>query len=663
MSLLDLTLEEKIKLLVGSSDGDYMYSEGLNGKVHRIYMNDGPIGPHQAKPLLWLPSITSLASTWNKEIVIKYVDALADICITNDVEMLLGPAINIKRLATCGRNFEYFSEDPYLTGELAKTYVTTLQDRGVGATVKHFCCNNREDYRLYCSSNVSLRALREIYTKAFEKVCEVKPWAIMCSYNGVNGTSVAENKYILKDLLRDQIHHQNLIVSDWGAVRNRALALKATLDLQMPYQNDEPYESLRKGLKDGIITEDDINASIKRLEELLNKIEKSKSIRAVKYSDEQRHKIAVETCEEGIVLLKNHDNILPLGKNQNILVVGEHAEDPELGGGGSCNLGDDPALPFDERFAVKQESLVKLLKEHFGDSNVDYVCGYHCYKGFGNQYGHLHGPSYLRKAKDADVIVMVVGTNRTIECEGFDRENLDLPKVQEEVLERIIKLNKNIVVVVEAGGVINTSKFRNKVNGIIYSGFGGEAMNEALFNVLVGKTNPSGKLAETFIDSLDVNPYVQVRGDIENEDYNDDIFVGYRLYDTRNIPVAYSFGYGLSYTNFEYKNLKIEDKGNFNYLISFDITNTGNMDGKEISQLYVSAVDGKIDRPKKELKGFSKVFLKVGETKNIQIEINHDAFTYFDELANDWKIPSGTYKIQIGKSCADIILGGYIKIN
>ena len=663
MSLLDLTLEEKIKLLVGSSDGDYMYSEGLNGKVHRIYMNDGPIGPHQAKPLLWLPSITSLASTWNKEIVIKYVDALADICIANDVEMLLGPAINIKRLATCGRNFEYFSEDPYLTGELAKTYVATLQDRGVGATVKHFCCNNREDYRLYCSSNVSQRALREIYTKAFEKVCEVKPWAIMCSYNGVNGTSVAENKYILKDLLRNQIHHQNLIVSDWGAVRNRALALKATLDLQMPYQNDEPYESLRKGLKDGIITEDDINASIKRLEELLNKIENSKSIRAVKYSDEQRHKIAVETCEEGIVLLKNHNNILPLGKNQKILVVGEHAEESELGGGGSCNLGDDPALPFDERFTIKQESLVKLLKENFGDSNVDYVCGYHCYKGFGNQYGHLHGPSYLRKAKDADVIVMVVGTNRTIECEGFDRENLDLPKVQEEVLERIIKLNKNIVVVVEAGGVINNSKFRNKVNGIIYSGFGGEAMNEALFNVLVGKTNPSGKLAETFIDSLDVNPYIQARGDIENEDYTDDIFVGYRLYDTRNIPVAYPFGYGLSYTNFEYKNLKIEDKGNFNYLISFDITNVGNMDGKEISQLYVSAVDGKIDRPKKELKGFSKVFLKVGETKNIQIEISKDAFAYFDELANDWKIPSGTYKIQIGKSCADIILEGYIKIN
>ena len=354
---------------------------------------------------------------------------------------------------------------------------------------------------------------------------------------------------------------------------------------------------------------------------------------------------------------------LPLGKNQNILVVGEHAEDPELGGGGSCNLGNDPALPFDKRFTVKQESLVKLLKEHFGDSNVDYVCGYHCYKGFGNQYGHLHGPSYLRKAKDADVIVVVVGTNRTIECEGFDRENLDLPKVQEEVLERIIKLNKNIVVVVEAGGVINTSKFRNKVNGIIYSGFGGEAMNEALFNVLVGKTNPSGKLAETFIDSLDVNPYIQARGDIESEDYTDDIFVGYRLYDTRNIPVAYPFGYGLSYTNFEYKNLKIEYKGNFNYLISFDITNTGNMDGKEISQLYVSAVDGKIDRPKKELKGFSKVFLKVGETKNIQIKINRDAFTYFDELANDWKIPSGTYKIQIGKSCADIILEGYIKIN
>ncbi len=662
MNLLDLTLEEKIKLLVGSSNGDCMHSEGLNGKVHRIYMNDGPIGPHQPEPLLWLPSITSLASTWNKEIVKKYTDAIADICIANDVDMLLGPAINIKRLATCGRNFEYFSEDPFLTGELAKTYVSTLQNRWVGATVKHFCCNNREDYRLYCSSNVSQRALREIYTKAFEIVCEAEPWAIMCSYNAVNGTSVAENKTILKDLLRDQFHYQNLIVSDWGAVRNRALALKATLDLQMPYQSDESYELVRQGLKDGVITEENINASVRRIEELINKIENNKSKRIIKYNDKERHDIAVETCEEGIVLLKNFNNILPLGKDKNILVIGEHAEEPELGGGGSCNLGDHPDLPFDERFNIKQKSLVTLLKDYFGDTNVDYVSGYHCHKGFGHHYGHLHGPSYLRKAKTADIIVMVVGTNRVIECEGYDRDNLDLPKVQEELMEKILELNKNVVVVIEAGGVINTSKFRNKVKGIIYSGFGGEGMNEALFNVLTGKTNPSGKLTETFIDSLDVNPYIQAKGQIENEEYLDDIFVGYRLYDTRNIPVAYPFGYGLSYTNFKYDNLKVSKKDN-NYVVSFDVINTGNMDGKEISQLYISCVDGQIDRPKKELKGFNKVFLQVGETKNIQIEINRDAFAYFDELVNAWKVQPGTYKIQVGKSCLDIQLEENIQID
>ena len=662
MSLLDLSLEEKIKLLVGSHNGEYFHSEGLDGKVHQIYMNDGPIGPHKPTPLLWLPSITSLASTWNKEMVIKYVDALADICVINDVEMLLGPSINIKRLATCGRNFEYFSEDPYLTGELAKTYVFTLQGRGIAATVKHFCCNNREEYRLYCSSNLSQRALREIYTKAFEMVLEVKPWAIMCSYNAINGTSVAENKYILKDLLRDKLGHQNLIVSDWGAVRNRALALKATLDLQMPYQSDEPYEVLRQGLKDGLITEKDINASIKRLEELINKIENSKPHKIVKYSDKERHNIAVETCEEGMVLLKNEDNILPLGKNKNILVVGEHAEIPEVGGGGSCNLGDDSEVPFDERFRVKQESLTNLLKKQYGDEKVDYVSGYHCHQGFGFHYSHLHGPSYLRKAKQADVVVMVVGTNRTIECEGYDRDTLDLPKVQEEVLERIINLNKNVILVIEAGGVINIARFKDRVKGIIYSGFGGEAMNEALLNVLIGKTNPSGKLAESFIESLSVNPYIQEKGDIENEDYKDDIYVGYRLYDTKNIPVTYPFGYGLSYTNFEYKNLKIEQKGN-NFVISYDITNVGNVDGKEISQLYISALDSQVDKPKKELKGFNKVFLKAGETKNIQIDIKRDAFAYFDESIDDWKVLPGTYKIQIGKSCADIVLNKDIKIN
>ena len=314
MSLLDLTLEEKIKLLVGSSDGDAMRTESLNGKVYSIYMNDGPIGPHQSKPLLWLPSITSLSCTWNKDLVVKYVDALSDICVLNNVDMLLGPSLNIKRLATCGRNFEYFSEDPYLAGELAKTYVSTLQNRGIAATVKHFCCNNREEYRLYCSSNLSQRALREIYTKAFEMVCEIKPWAIMCSYNGVNGTSVAENKTILKDLLRDTFQYENLIVSDWGAVRNRALALKATLDLQMPYQGEQSYELLRQGLKDGLITEEDINASIRRIEELIKKINDNKPNRKIKYTDEERHNIAIETCEEGIVLLKNENNILPAGK-------------------------------------------------------------------------------------------------------------------------------------------------------------------------------------------------------------------------------------------------------------------------------------------------------------------------------------------------------------
>ena len=251
---------------------------------------------------------------------------------------------------------------------------------------------------------------------------------------------------------------------------------------------------------------------------------------------------------------------------------------------------------------------------------------------------------------------MVVGTNRIIECEGYDRDNLDLSKVQEEVLERILSLNKNVVLVIEAGGVINTSKFRDKVKGIIYSGFGGEGMNEALFNVLTGKVNPSGKLAESFIDSLSDNPFVQEKGDIENEDYKDDIFVGYRLYDTRNIPVAFSFGYGLSYTTFEYSNLKIEQEGNDEYIISYDIKNIGQLDGKEISQLYISALDSQTIRPKKELKGFNKVSLKAGERKTIQIVLKRDAFAYFDELIHQWKVEKGTYKIQIGKSCLDIEL-------
>ena len=559
------------------------------------------------------------------------------------------------KVPICGRNFEYFSEDPYLCGELAKQYVETLQSRGIGATLKHFCCNNREFTRLYSSSNVDDRALREIYTKAFDIALEAKPWAVMCSYNAVNGTFVAENSYILKDLLRDELGFKGLLMSDWGAVRDRTLALKASLDLQMPYQDDSPYKSLKEGLKKGIVTEEDINTSINRLEELINKIQDSKKIRSVKYNDIERHQIAVETCRESIILLKNEENILPLKPARKIVIIGEHAEEPALGGGGSCNLGDHPELPFDERFNVKQRGLTSLLKEAMPDVEFQYICGYHFYKGF-NEYGHVHTPVYIREAKNVETAIVVVGTNRTIECEGYDRESLDLPLVQIEVLEKVLDLYKNVILVVEAGGIVNLSKFKNKAKAILYSGFGGEGINEALADILLGKVSPSGKLTESYIDSMSINPYTPLRGDFVNEDYKDSIFVGYRLYDTRDIEVTYPFGFGLSYTKFKYSNLQITKTNEYDYKVSYDIENIGDMEGKEINQLYISGLNIDVPLPKKELKGFNKISLKPNEKKSITLYLNKDSFSHYDEKEHRWVIYPGIYQVLIGKSSKEIVL-------
>ena len=359
--LVDLSLEEKIKLLSGL-ETCHMQSQNLGGKVHTIQMSDGPIGPHYPNPLLWLPSITCLSNTWNEEIVKNYVNALSDICVINKVEMLLGPSINIKKNPLCGRNFEYFSEDPLLAGTLARTYINSLQSRGISPCVKHYCANNREYARFQCSSNMDERTLREIYTKAFEIVMQAKPWAVMCSYNKVNGEYVSESKHILIDVLRKSLGFDGLLVSDWGAVHCRPNSLAASLDLEMPYPSwYDTFGATMEGLKSGQITEKDIDESVTRLEQIIDKILDAKKNQFIKYNEEQRHEVAKQTCLEGAVLLKNEDNILPLKNGQSIGVFGYHSFNPELGGGGSCNLADDPKNPFDKRFEIIQKPLSTLL--------------------------------------------------------------------------------------------------------------------------------------------------------------------------------------------------------------------------------------------------------------------------------------------------------------
>ena len=654
MKLSDLTLEEKIELLVGAKD-NYLGTSSIGGKVYPIRMNDGPCGPHYSKPLLWMPSINTLCSTWNKELVKDYVDAVADIGVANNLDLLLGPAINIKRLATCGRNFEYFSEDPFLTGVMAKQYVESLQSRGIGACVKHFCCNNREYARLYASSNVDLRTLREIYTKAFEMVMPAKPWSVMCSYNAVNGTFAAENKFLLTDVLRDELHFDGLIVSDWGAVHDLGKSIKAGLDLCMPYQSDEHYEEVKKAVKNGYISEKDIDKALNNLEILIDKIHAAKKGQFIKFDDKQRHDIAVRTCEEGIVLLKNEDNILPLQKNKRVLIVGEQQECPELSGGGSGCLVPNPEEPFNKEFERILTPVDQLLSKQRPDLYVNYVAGYHGYKGCGLQYINLHSPVVIKRAKEYEVVVVFVGTNRFIELESIDRENLKLPKLHSDLLKEVLKYNKNVIVVIEAGGVIDVSEFKDQVKGIIYSGFGGEGINEAMANILSGKVSPSGKLVESFISSIDDNPYLKNSENYENDDYKDRIYVGYRLYDKENINVNYPFGHGLSYSSFIFDKLDAnENDGVIN--VSVNIKNVGNMKAKEVVQLYVHREGSINDRPYKELKGFNKVELEPGEEKNVLISVPRKELCYFDINKNSWADDDSKVELLVGSSSKDIRL-------
>ena len=654
MKLKDLTLNEKVELLVGSKQV-FMNTASLGGKVYSITTSDGPIGPHFSKPLLWLPSITTLCSSWDIDLVKDYVDALSDVCVLNNVDLLLAPAINIKRLPTCGRNFEYFSEDPFLTGVMAKEYVSALQNRGIGATVKHFCLNNREYARLYTSSNVDVRTLREIYTKAFEMVCEVKPWSIMCSYNGYNGTFVSECKYLLTDVLRNELHFDGLLMSDWGAVHDLAKSIKAGLDLAMPYQSDEAYESVKKAIKTGEISEIDIDRALEKLEKTIEKINLAKPYRHTKFSDDERHQIAVRTVEEGTVLLKNEDNILPLQKGKKVLIVGEQQEFPELSGGGSCNLADDPEVSPNKDFDIKLTPVDKLLKEARSDLDISYVAGYHCFKGFGLRYGNLHSSVVTKRAKEYEIVIVFVGTNRVLECEGFDRENLELPKIQLDVLNEVIRNNKNVVVVIEAGGVVDVSSFKDKVKAILYTGFGGEGINEALAKVLSGEVSPSGKLVESFISSIDDNPYLKDSENLENDDYKDGIYVGYRLYDKENIKVNYPFGHGLSYSSFVYDNLEVKNEEE-NIQVSFSIKNTGLVKAKEVPQVYVHREGGQVDRPYKELKGFEKVELNPQEEKKVTIVIPNKELCYFNENKNSWTDDDSSVELLIGSSSKDIRL-------
>lgn len=644
------SLEEKLHLLTGK---DMWQLTNANGKLPTVWLTDGPHGLRMSNPkntaetltATAFPTLSVLANTWDTELAYLQGNSIADDCVENNASVLLAPGVNIKRTPLCGRNFEYFSEDPYLSGTLAKAYIEGVQEKGIGTSLKHFCANNREYERLYQTSEIDERTMREIYLPAFEIALEAQPWTVMCAYNLVNGVWASENKWLLNDILRGEFGYDGMIVSDWGAVHHSARAVKASLDLRMPYC-DEAYQELKTAYDEGWLSDEEIDERVKKILEFVEKTENDK--KKVTTTKEQRHENAVKIAKAGAVLLKNEDGILPL-KGGNILVAGYAANNPYLGGGGSSGV----------QTTYQSKPMVEELSLRLGEKATISFSSARC--AWGNlieKSRYLYQDSY-----EKDAVIVFVGTSNENECEGYDRTTLKLSQAQEDLILGVAKVNPNVIVVVEAGSAVDMSAWIDKVKAVVFLGFAGEGMQEAIADLLVGNACPCGKLSETFPLCLEDTPTGEYRGDGFVDVYSEGIYVGYRYYDKYKKNVLFPFGHGLSYAKFEYSDLKIEKLGETDYEVSYTVQNVSNVDGAEISQIYVKDVFAMVSRPEKELKGFAKTFLKAGECKRISVKLDYRSFAYYSIPLKKWYVENGTFEILVGASSKDLRLAGKVEIS
>lgn len=639
--LKNLTLEEKISLLTG--DGNWK-TAGANGKVKQAWLSDGPSGLRMHNPnnvsetlrATALPTCHVLSYTWDLALCYEYAQTIAEEAILNGADVLLGPGVNIKRSPLCGRNFEYFSEDPYLAGIMGKTYVEGMQSKGIGTSVKHYCANNREFDRCHQSGDVDERALHEIYLKPFEMIMEAKPWTVMCSYNPVNGIYASENKKLLNDVLRGQFGFDGLIMSDWGAVHNPVRAVEATLDLCMPY-SPRYAEEIPAAVAEGRLSEKQIDERAQKVLDLLNKCEEAAPLKKVTGTKESRHETAVKIAREGMVLLKN-DGVLPLTSAKKVFVYGNIAKNPFISGGGSGKVKTD----------FVQTPLHTLIGEKTG-AQIEYE-GANAWEPFWR--------NIYQKAYEADVTVITVGHGPETECEGFDRSSIRLSAEQEDAILRIAAHANKTVVAVYAGSAVDMSRWIDAADAVVFAGFAGEGVNEALSDLLCGKANFCGKLTETFPLSLADTFKGGATGDGEADVYDDGIFVGYRYFDKMKKEVLFPFGYGLSYAKFEYSNLRIEKKGEYDYDVIYDITNVSSVAGKEISQVYVKDVSAMVHRPEKELKGFSKDFIAPHETRTVRVKLDFSSFAYYNVSLGRWYAENGWFEVYAGGSSRSLPLKG-----
>ena len=642
----EMTLEEKAGLLGGD---DFWHTKAVERLgIPRFMMSDGPhglrkqdqegdhLGVNDSIVAVCFPAACATASSFDTELIGKMGEVIGDECQAEDLSIVLGPAVNIKRSPLCGRNFEYFSEDPYLAGKMAAAYINGVQSRHIGTSIKHFALNNQEYFRMSNSSNASERTIREIYFPAFETaVKEAQPKTVMCSYNKINGTYASDNKWLLTDVLRDEWGYEGFVMTDWGAVDDRVQGVRAGLELEMPGNTAGNDAKIVAAVKNGTLDEALVDRSVERILRVVYDYLDNKAEGKV-FDRDADHRKAEEIAAECAVLLSNN-GVLPLDGQKKIVYIGQFAEKPRFQGGGSSHINCSKVTSALDAAKAKGRS-------------VEYVKGFPFDR---DEEDEEELKKAVEAAAKADVAVIFAGLPDVMESEGYDRKHMDMPACQNRLIEAVAAVNPNTVVVLHNGSPVELP-WADKAAAILEMYLGGQGVGTAEDALLYGEKNPSGHLAETFPLRLQDNPsYLNFNTDPENCNYAEGVYVGYRYYDAKQMPVRYAFGHGLSYTSFAIGNIRLsseslDDEGSVT--VSVDVTNTGAVAGKEVVQLYVSDRNGTPDRPVKELKGFAKTELAPGETKTVSMSINARSLSFYHEKLHDWYAPSGEYEILVGDS-------------
>ena len=646
-----MTLEEKAAMCSGA---DFWHTEAVERLgIPASMVSDGPhglrkqdqeadhLGVNDSIKAVCFPAGCGTAASFNRDLLRMMGETLGNECQAEGVSVILGPAVNIKRSPLCGRNFEYYSEDPLVASEIAGALIQGVQSKNVGTSIKHFLANNQETRRLSSDSRVDERTLHEIYLAAFEgAIKKAKPWTVMCSYNKINGTYAAQNHQYLTETLREQWGFDGYVMSDWGAVNNRVEDLKAGLDLEMPSSLGANDKLIVGAVLSGELDESVVDAAVEHILNIVFRYEENRDKNAV-FDKDKDHETARKVAEETIVLLKN-DGVLPLSEKQKVAFIGQYAKTPRYQGGGSSH--------------INSHKITSALEAASGMDNVIYAQGFDDAQ---DKTDEKLLTEAVEAARSAEVAVIFAGLPDKYESEGFDRKHMAMPDYQNELIEKIAAVQPNTVVVLHNGSPVEMP-WVDKVKGIVEAYLGGQAVGGAVCDILFGRVNPSAKLPETFPIKLEDNPsYLSYIGEGDVVEYREGIFVGYRYYDKKKMDVLFPFGHGLSYTTFEYSNLTVDKeklKDTDTLRVTVDVTNTGTMVGKEVVQLYVADKKSTVIRPVKELRDFAKVELKPGETKTVTFTLDKRAFAYYSVNIHDWHVETGEFDILIGKSSRDIVL-------